>query len=227
MCVILIVGRVKEQHDIPAMAAVVTLTGALRFTHATDHLQGILVRVKSKWSNKGRERSIFEVGGAAAFILWRIAQQGLLNLENEGFQTDTRSQRMDVISEFLAFLLHLADRNKSESLDANERQEFIASLAKHLANTMQENRADVEGQGDYRGPLIELINERGANYAECPMPDEEPGYAMKRYFGECVTAVMGEKDNKWITDQVMDVEVPEALPPLNKALRELFSSDLA
>ena len=183
------------------------------------------MRVKSKWSNKGKERTLFETGGATAFILWRIAQQGLLNLENEGFQTDTRSQRMDVIAEFLAFLVHLTDRKKAEALDASERQEFITSLAKHLANTMQENRADVEGSGDYRGPLIALLNERSANYAECPMPDGEPGYAMKRYLGECITAVMGEKDNKWITDQVMDIEVPESIKPLNKALRELFSRD--
>jgi hypothetical protein len=181
------------------------------------------VRVKSKWSNKGRARTLDEVGGAAAFILWRIAQQGLLNLENEGFQTDTRSQRMDVIAEFLAFLLHLADRKKAEVLGVQQRQEFITSLARHLADTMQENRTDAEGKGDYRRPLIDLFNERGANYAECPMPDGEPGYAMKRYLGECVTAVMGEKDNKWITDQVMAVEVPEALPPLNKALDELFT----
>jgi len=185
----------------------------------------VAVRVKSKWSNKGRERTLDEVGGAAAFILWRIAQQGLLNLENEGFLTDTRSQRMDVIAEFLAFLLHLADRKQAEALDANERQAFITSLARHLANTMQENRADAEGTGDYRGPLIDLFNERGANYAECPMPDGEPGYAMKRYLGECVTAVMGEKDNQWITDQVMDIEVPETLKPLNKALRELFARE--
>ena len=34
---------------------------------------------------------------------------------------------------------------------------------------------------------------------------------------------MGEKDNKWISDQVMDVEVPEAMKPLNKALRDLFA----
>jgi hypothetical protein len=181
------------------------------------------VRVKSKWSNKGRERTLDEVGGAAAFILWRIAQQGLLNLENEGFQTETRSQRMDIIAEFLAFLVHLADRNKAEALDAQERQTFITSLAVHLADTMQENRTDAEGKGDYRRPLIDLLNKRGADYAECPMPDGEPGYAMKRYFGECVSAVMGEKDNKWITDQVMEIEVPEALPPLNKALKELFT----
>jgi hypothetical protein len=181
------------------------------------------VRVKSKWSNKGRERTLDEVGGAAAFILWRIAQQGLLNLENEGFQTETRSQRMDIIAEFLAFLVHLADRNKAEALDAQERQTFITSLAVHLADTMQENRTDAEGKGDYRRPLIDLLNKRGADYAECPMPDGEPGYAMKRYFGECVSAVMGEKDNQWITDQVMEIEVREALPPLNKALKELFT----
>ena len=183
----------------------------------------IAVRVKSKWSNKGRERTLDEVGGAAAFILWRIAQQGLLNLENEGFQTESRSQRMDVIAEFLAFLVHLADRKQAEALDANERQEFIISLARHLASTMQENRTDAEGTGDYRRPLINLLNERGADYAECPLPDGEPGYAMKRYFGECVSTVMGEKDNKWITDQVMEIEVPETLPPLNKALKELFA----
>jgi hypothetical protein len=164
-----------------------------------------------------------EIGGAAAFILWRIAQQGLLNLENEGFQTDTRSQRLDVMSEFVAFLVHLADRLKAGQLELDERTEFITSLARHLADNMQENRTEAQGRGDYRKALINLLNERAADYAEFSMPDGEPGYAMRRYFGENVRAVMGEKDNQWITDQVMDVEVPEALPPLKKALRELFS----
>jgi hypothetical protein len=181
------------------------------------------VRVKSKWNDKGRERSMAEIGGAAAFILWRIAQQGLLNLENEGFQTDTRAQRLDVMSEFVAFLVHLADRLKAGELELDERTEFITSLARHLADNMQENRTEAEGKGDYRKALISLLNERAADYAEFTMPDGEPGYAMRRYFGDNVRAVMGEKDNQWITDQVMDVEVPEALPPLKKALRELFA----
>jgi hypothetical protein len=180
------------------------------------------VRVKSKWSNKGRERSLTEIGGAAAFILWRIAQQGTLNLENEGFQTDTNTQRLDVIAEFLAFLVHLADRLKSEALELEERQEFITSLARHLADQMQINRTDAQGKGDYRTDLIRLLNERAADYAEFSMTGVEPGYAFKRYFGENVRKVMGEKDNQWITDYVMDVEVPEALKPLNKAMRELF-----
>lgn len=185
----------------------------------------VAVRVKSKWNKKDRQRSLGEIGGAAAFILWRIAQQGLLNLENENFQTDTRAQRIDVITEFLAFLVHLVDRMKAESLDENERRQLITSLAQHLASQVQENRSDAQGKGEYRKPFIDLLNARAADYAECPMPDGEPGYAMKRYFGECVRAVIGAKDNKWVTDQVMEIEVPETLPPLKKALRELFARD--
>jgi hypothetical protein len=181
------------------------------------------VRVKSRWNNKGRERSLAEIGGAAAFILWRIAQQATLNLENEGFQTDTNAQRLDVMAEFLAFLVHMVDRMKAETLDQGERQEFITALARHLASQMQENRTDAQGKGEYKTAWIGLLNERAADYAEFPVPDHAPGYAMKRYLAEHVRAVMGEKDNKWITDQVMDVEVPEVLKPLGKALRDLFA----
>ena len=181
------------------------------------------MRVKSRWNIKGRERSLTEIGGAAAFILWRIAQQGTLNLENEGFQTDTNAQRLDVIAEFVAFLVHMVDRLKSEDLELADRQEFIGSLARHLADQVQDNRTDAQGKGEYRQAFIDLLNARAADYAEFSMSGGVPGYALKRYFGEQVRAVMGVKDNQWITDQVMEVEVPEALKPLSKALRDLFA----
>ena len=180
------------------------------------------MRVKSKW-NTEREHSLHEIGSAAAFIIWRIAQQGVLNLENEGFQTDSNAQRLDVMAEFLAFLVHLVDRRKAEHLSQEERQAFITSLALHLADRMQENRSDIQGKGEYRQALIDLLNARAADYAEFSMSGDEPGYAFKRYFGEQVRAQMGERDNQWITDQVIDIEVPETLPPLNKALRDLFA----
>ncbi|MEZ5540790.1 MAG: hypothetical protein R3F42_01980 [Pseudomonadota bacterium] len=181
------------------------------------------MRVKSKWNISARERSLAEIGGAVAFIVWRIAQQGTLNLENEGFQTDSNAQRLDVIAEFVAFLVHFCDRLKAAELDQVQRQEFISALARHLADQMQDNRSGVQGAGEYRRSFIDLLNARTADLAEFTMPDGEPGYAMKRYFGEHVRAVMGAKDNQWITDQVMDVEVPAALKPLRKALRELFT----
>ncbi len=181
------------------------------------------MRVKSKWNIRDRKRSFSEIGGAAAFILWRIAQQGMLNLENEGFQTDTNAQRLDIMAEFVAFLVHMVDRLKAGDLEQAERQEFITALARHLADQMQENRTDAQGTGEYREAFVRLLNERAADYAEFSVHAGEPGYAMQRYFGENVRAVMGAKDNKWITDQVMEIEVPEALKPLNKALRDLFA----
>lgn len=185
------------------------------------------MRIKSKWNLKDRERTLAETGGAMAFILWRIAQQGVLNLENEGFQTTTNSQRLDVMGEFLGFLVHVVDRMTADRLEQEARQEFITSLAKHLANTMQENRTDAEGRGEYREPLIGLLNERAADYSEFSFSDNEPGYAFRRCFGDCVRSVMGEKDNQWITDQVMDIEIPQALKPLNKAVRDLFTEEPA
>ncbi|MDH3527292.1 MAG: hypothetical protein OEM43_07285 [Gammaproteobacteria bacterium] len=181
------------------------------------------MRVKSKWNLKDKQRSLSETGGAMAFILWRIAQQGVLNLENEGFQTDTNAQRLDIIAEFLAFLVHLVDRMTSDDLGQNERVEFITALARHLADNIQQNRTDAEGKGEYRQALVDLLNQRAADYAEFSFTDNEPGFAFRRYFGENVRAVMGAKDNKWITDQVMDIEAPEALIPLRKALRDLFA----
>lgn len=182
-----------------------------------------MIRVKSKWNKKERNRSIAETAGAMGFILWRIAQQGVLNLENEGFQTDTNAQRLDVMAEFLTFLLHLVDRRVIGLMGIDERQELVTALAKKLADFIQENRTDASGKGEYRQKFIRLINDRTNDYAGFSVGEDGiPGYAFRRYFGENVRAVMGDKDNQWITDQVMDVEVPEMLKPLNKAAGDLL-----
>jgi len=185
------------------------------------------MRLKSKWNLKEKERSLAETGGAVAFILWRIAQQGVLNLENEGFQTDSNAQRLDVMGEFLGFLVHVTDRLTAGQLDQDERQVFITALAQRLADYMQDNRRDAQGAGEYRQALINLLNERAADYAEFSFTDNEPGYACRRCFGECVRAVMGARDNRWITDQVMDIETPAALGPLHRAIRDLSPGQTA
>jgi hypothetical protein len=183
------------------------------------------VRIKSRWKDKGRKRSLEEIGGALAFIEWRIAGQALLNLENEGFQTDTQSQRLDVLQEICAFLVHVTDRRVHEPLDEQERQRFIIALALKLADTYHDNRVDCEGRGkDFRQPFIDTLNNRMAEYAEFRFEDGAPGYAFKRYLGERITDTMGPRDRKWISDQVMDIEIPEMLKTLNKGLGELFSS---
>jgi len=186
------------------------------------------VRIRSHWNKKGKPRTIEENAGALAFIEWRIAAQALLNLENEGFQTDTQMQRLDVLQELSAFLIHVTDRLVHGDFDEEQRQKFIVALAVKMADTYHDNRVDAEGRGeDFRPGFIDILNQRLANYAECSFDNGEPGYEFKRYLGECVTNTMGEKDRKWISDQVMDIEVPEMLKTLKKGLKDLFETSKA
>ena len=181
------------------------------------------MRIRSHWNDKKKERTLEEVAGALAFIEWRIASKALLNLENEGFQTDTQLQRLDVLQEFCAFLIHITDRMVHETMNDEERQRFIVELALKTADTYHGNRVDSEGRGkDFRQPFIDALNTRMADYAEFRFENGEPGYGFKRYLGEQVTNTMGPKDRKWISDQVMEIEVPEMMKTLKKGLKDLF-----
>ncbi|MGF1547283.1 MAG: hypothetical protein ACFCUG_08150 [Thiotrichales bacterium] len=181
------------------------------------------MRLKTKWNIKDKQHSLDEIGSAVAFTIWRIGQEVLLHLENDGFETRTRAQRMDVIGELSAFLIHLSDRLVFDRLDGEARMDFVNATARYLANTMEENRRDIEPDGDHRAAFITLLNLRTDAYAECPFEEGVgPGFSMSRTIGDHVTAVMGDKDKKWITQQVMDIEVPEAYKTLRRALFSLF-----
>jgi hypothetical protein len=183
------------------------------------------VRIRSRWNDRKKERSLEEIAGALAFIEWRIAGKALLDLENEGFQTDTQLQRLDVLQELCAFLIHVTDRKVHADMSDEERQRFIIALSLKLADTYHDNRVDAEGRGqDFRKPFIDLLNNRMADYADFRFEDGAPGYAFKRYLGDCVTNSMGPRDSKWISDQVMEIEVPAMLKTLEKGLKDLFST---
>ena len=140
-------------------------------------------------------------------------------LENEGFETVSRSQRLDVIAEFIAFGAHVADRMVFDEMTANEREIFINALGQHLADTMQSNRADVQ-EGEYRSDFINLLNERMSEYSECSYTHEDgPSFSMRRLAGKHVQEVMGDKDNKWIPDYVIDSEIPKMLLALKRVFR--------
>ena len=181
------------------------------------------IRVKSKWNKKDKERSPEEIGSALAFNLWRIAGANVLHIENEGFQTDTQHQRLDVIGELLAFFVHVVDRMVSEKEYTDEhRTALITAIALSLAKTMHDNRRDVEDEGDFQGTFIDLLNLRMSEYAEFTFDEGGPGFQMRRRCGDHVTKVMGAKDNKWVTDQIMDIEIPDALKTFKKVARSLL-----
>jgi hypothetical protein len=185
----------------------------------------VKIRVKSKWSDKDRERSATDIGSALAFNLWRIAGANVLHLENEGFQTDTYNQRLDVIAELVSFFVHVVDRMVSaKDYSDEDRKDLITSMALNLAKTMHDNRQDVnENRDDYKEPFIQLMNERMGEYAEFTFDDADTAsFQLRRRVGEHVQEKMGAKDNKWVTDQVMDIEIPDALKTFKKVTRNLL-----
>ena len=182
------------------------------------------MRIRTKWHNKGREVSAEEKANTLAFISWRIAMAMVLNLENVNFQTDTQQQRLDVIREILAFLISVSDRLVADQMEDDERRELVTKMALKLAQTYQENSEDLIARDkDYKAGFIEMLNERLNAYAECGWNDEkqEPGFQYKRDLGDNISKQMGEKDNKWITDHIIEIEVPEAMMTLKKAKFEM------
>ena len=182
------------------------------------------MRMRTKWHNKERTVAVDEKANTMAFISWRIAMGLVLNLENENFQTDTQEQRLDVIKEALAFLISVTDRLVAEQMNQQERQEFIVKFAVKLSKTFQENAEDLVARDvDYKKAFIDTMNQRLNAYANCSWDEEKdmPGFQYKRDFGDNISAVMGERDNKWITDQIIEIEVPEMVENLKKAKYEM------
>mgnify|MGYP000197292889 CR=1 FL=1 len=182
------------------------------------------MRMRTKWHNKEREVSVDEKANTMAFISWRIAAALVLNLENENFQTDTQKQRLDVIREALAFLVSVTDRLVVNQMSMDERQEFVAKYAIKLSKTFQENCEDLIARDvDYKKSFSETMNKRLNAYAECSWDDENdmPGFQYKRDLGDHITKQMGEKDNKWITEHIIEIEVPDAMMTLKKAKFEM------
>ncbi|MCP4491376.1 MAG: hypothetical protein GY820_29285 [Gammaproteobacteria bacterium] len=164
-----------------------------------------MAKLKRGWSDKGKDRSLQDIGGAISFNIWQISGQGVLDLENEGFQTDTHSQRLDVIAEFTAYLLQLADRMVFDLFDRQQRHDLISATGLHLTGIMQDNRQEADGQGEYTKDFLQLLNSRISEYSGCQFDtDDGPSFTFLRLLGDRVTASMGERDAKWITGYVID-----------------------
>ena len=183
----------------------------------------IMARLKGGWNQRGRARSLEEIGSAISFNIWQIAGQGVLDLENEGFQTDTQSQRLDVLSEYAAFLLQLVDRMVYQQFDQGQRNTLISSAGLHMAGILQDNRQEANGEGDYRKQFLTTLNDRIQDYSQCQFSrGDGPSFVFLRLLGDHVSKQMGEKDNKWITGYVIDIAGDKLFKSLRRVLPGLI-----
>lgn len=181
------------------------------------------LRIKSHWWNDENERSLGEIGGALAFIAWRIAVDKAISLHCERFVYRDDAQRLTVIQEYLVFLIQIADRLSHGMLSDEQRRELITAFAKKLVEHVQDNSQDLLGPADYGSPFLSRLNERSAEYAEFSLDEEGPTYPFLRHLGFEIQQLMGsEEENRWVIDQVMDKDGWDAYKRFAKAFRDLF-----
>jgi hypothetical protein len=189
------------------------------------------LRIKTKWhqskrpprsKRRGGEKTMEDRAKVVAFNIWKIALESFKHMEKEGFKFQADMQIAAVLTELIAFLVQIADRMVYGKIGEDERQAFVTAMARQLAVNMQTNLSDVAGEIEYAGPFIDTLNARFRDYAEFDYGESGPGYGFVRYLGEQVSDAMAEGDNKWVIEHVMEIEVPDMLPPLRRSVGEVL-----
>ena len=179
--------------------------------------------VKTRWRKKG-ERSLAERAGVIGANVWKISLEIFKHMEKEGFRFGSDRMTTDVLTEFIAFLVQLADRAVYGKLSEADRAALIGEVAGHLAATMENNQRDLLGPGEYRKPFIDLLNTRFGEYAGFEYAGVEPGYPCLRFFATKVSDAMASGDNKWVVEQVMDIEAPEMVLLVRKLVEQTVAA---
>ena len=185
------------------------------------------MRIKSHWFKDDKPKSAGEVAGAVAFIVWRVAQNALKRMRVAQFDIDPGPQFFAFSSEFLVFLVTVADRIAYQRMEAAERVAFTTALATRVGEILEDNQTDLIGPADgqsYRSQFISLFNERSPDYADFGHTDEGPDFGFLRYLGNRLLEIMVEKDQSWVVSQVMESEAPDAADMVRKSMADLLET---
>ncbi len=180
------------------------------------------VMLKTQWRKKGAH-TLEDTATIVGFNIWKIAQEAYKHMESEGFRFGSDAQVTTVVTEFIAFLLQSADRLVYRRLSEADRATFINAVGKHLANTMETNQRDLLGPGDYRAAFIDTLNAAFRDYAEFNYTNDGPSYPYLQCFAGKIADAMASSDNKWVVEQIIDIEAPDMLKFLNKLLSAVFT----
>ena len=181
------------------------------------------MRIKNRWNKRAKQKTLEEIAGALGFICWQISANGVLEIENQGYITDSNDHRLYIMAEFLAFLLQISDRLTYSQFTPEERQRFIPSLASHMANSFSDNKYDLLGEGEHRREFIDLLNVRATDYAEFEfnVETQEPSFPFLRYLGERVADVLAGQ--QWVSEYMIDIGGHEAVGSLAASVKNLLA----
>ncbi len=182
------------------------------------------MRVKSHWFKSGGEHTPKELAGAVAFTVWRIADNALKQTRQAGFEIAVGEQYFAFLAEFLIFLVQLADRIAYRHLDGAGRVAFTTELANRVAENFAENRREWMS-GEFaadKAAFIARLNERAEEYSNYGYEKDAANFSFIRALGLFMQEVVDDKDQTWVTDQIMAAQAPDAISTLERAMSGLL-----
>ncbi len=190
----------------------------------------VKIRIKSEWFQSGTAKTPQQVASVMAFVAWRVAQNTLKQMRSAGFDIEIGPQYFAFTREVLVFLTQVLDRMAFERMGAPNRAEFVTALVRRVAEVLQENEDRLlgpppDGQPSHFESFIDLFNASADAYAGFGYDAQGPDFAFVRYLGHRIEAFMPEKDQRWVIDQIMATEVPEALEMLQRAMQGALSTE--
>ena len=185
------------------------------------------MRIKSNWFKPGRQHTPDELAGALSFVIYKMGDNALKNTRKAKFEIAIGKQYFAFLSEFLLFLIQVADRIAYRRLSAEDRFAFTSTLANRVAETHAENESRLleSDLSECKRRFIDQLNLRAGEYAEFKYGENGPDFTFFRYLGYCIDQVMDKKDNGWIIDQMMSIEAPEAVEMIEKTFRNLLETE--
>lgn len=186
------------------------------------------IRIRSSFHSRGKPRSPATLASVIAMLAWKLAMESIKRMRAANFDIDVGRSYFDFVCETMAFIAHLADRIAYRELDAETRLAFTRALALRLADVVEDNAGMLivdSPAGWCRQHFLELFNLCGADYAEFEYTEAGPAFGFRRCFASRIRDGVPDKDKTWVYDQVMDIEIPEAVKALEKTLAGLFAPD--
>ena len=187
------------------------------------------MRVNKKWHN-AKDRGIDEQGNTLAFTLWKIVNNAVNELGDDGFdfgdgEDSSSQQQLEVLTEFMIFSIQLLDRLAyMQEMGDEQRAELITTVTKHAIKTMSGVARDWDYLEQYQEGLIDKINSRFNDYSEFKtLSEDEPiSYSAGRYFATLVAKIMTGKMNYGIEERIADVYARELVTEIKKATRNFL-----
>jgi len=188
------------------------------------------IRIKSQWFSDGVAKTPQQTASAMAFITWRVAQNTLKQMRSASFDIEIGQQYFAFTQEVLVFLIQVLDRLAAERMDASLRAEFMTALVQRVAEVLQENEdglmgVPAAGQASHYDQFIDLFNELADHYADFGYDAQGPDFAFVRYLGHRIEALMPQKDQRWVVDQIMASEVPDAIDMTKRGMQGVLSTE--